>query len=115
MVLGNRPVEQLAGDPSQLHAVLKAIFMESGAVIIETEIARRLLDKIGKDENRARRSPRTWLGATLSRGKPTRRISEREQLVLRQFLALASLPGGGPPSSMELTAAGFAYAFKPGN
>src|ERR1700688_3678668 len=47
MFLSNHPLDRLSADPVTLHDALKEIFMENGAAVIEREIARRLLDKVG--------------------------------------------------------------------
>ncbi|HVC26815.1 MAG TPA: hypothetical protein VND40_01515 [Nitrososphaerales archaeon] len=119
MVISQYPLNRISTDPAMFHKIMKDIFMESGAAIIEREVARRLLEGVG-DERRARgRSHHSWLAAA-SNGKASGRVSKKEKEVLRQFLALESLSEGHPAKAkaeappMDLTATTFAYAFKKG-
>jgi hypothetical protein len=102
------------------HKVLRDVFQESGAVIIEREVARRLLESVGNDMTVEGDSRRSWLATASPRGNESSRVSKKEKEVLRQFLVLESLPKshsrkekpGATP--IDLTVAQFAYAFKKG-
>jgi hypothetical protein len=125
MVLSFRPISHLSKDPAGFHEFLKGIFRDDGAAIIETEIARRLLEKVGSGRGREGRSFLSWLGATLSRAKSSGGVSSREKDALGQFLALESVRKSSSAEtklgarrwangarSFELTASRFAFAFK---
>ena len=128
MVISNCPLHRLSTDPVVFHQVLKGIFMENGAAIIEREIARRLLDKVGNERAPTGRFHGGWLSAASLGSKGPRRASARDKKVLRQFVALATLPQGrrtgvqlgatggtSGATSIELTSLRFADAFKKGN
>lgn len=128
MVLSQHPLTELSADPLRFHEALKGIFLENGAAVIEREIARRLLDKVGSSQDGARRSRHSWLRAARSSAKGKGAATAKERKVLRQFLALALLPKGHPmgagpdatrgairASSIELTSLKFASAFKKGS
>jgi hypothetical protein len=125
MVLSIRPLSQLSADPSGFHEFLKGIFRDDGAAIIEIEIARRLLEKVGKGHVSEGRSFLSRLGSVFSRTRSTGGSSAREQDALRQFLALESVRksrsaedrvGGYSRAnrgrSFELIASRFAFASK---
>ncbi len=126
MVLSIHPLDELSKDPVAFHEALTWIFMDSGAAIIEREIARKLLDRMG--ENPIGKNSHLWsFTIPESHSKSSQRVSEAEKKVLRQFLALASLQKVYPAeseidangdtigaSSIELTALRFASAFKKG-
>ncbi len=119
MVLTQYPLERISADPIVFHEAMKDIFMESGAAIIEREVARRLLDSVGNGGKLGGRSHLSWLAAA-SKGDVRGRVSKREKEVLRRFLALESLSTGRGPKgrgeapTIDLTAATFAFAFKKG-
>lgn len=125
MVLSHAPIDRLAADPAVLHDVLKSIFGEGGSAIIEREISRKLLDKVGIEWAGLGRLHRWWFSATALGANRPGRASAREKEVLRHFVALSAFPkdhsnGGladgttlrsrGP--SLELTSLRFADAFK---
>ena len=127
MVQSHYPLNHLSTDPVTFHKVLKDIFMENGAAIIEREIARKLLDKVGPVGTGGGRLHR-WLATAASSTKGPGRASAREKEVLRQFVALATLPrshpsramldegaGASEATSIELTSTRFASAFKKGS
>jgi len=102
------------------HSVLKDIFMESGAAIIEREVARRLLENVRKENHVEGRRPRSWFQLASSNRKASRPVSKKEKEVLRHFLAPAPPRRGHlakerlEATAIDLTAASFAYAFKKG-
>lgn len=120
MVLSQYPLDRISKDPAVFHKVLKDIFMETGAAIIEREVARRLLENVGNELEATGRSGHRWLATASSNGKGAVRVSKKEKEVLRQFLAPESLPEGRPTrggleeTPIELTATRFAHAFKKG-
>jgi hypothetical protein len=120
-VLSLYPLKQISTDPATFHKVLRDVFQESGAVIIEREVARRLLENVGNDLNVEGDSRRSWLATASSRGKESGRVSKKEKEVLRQFLELESLPKSHArkekpgTTQTDLTVAQFAYAFKKGS
>lgn len=120
MLLTYHPLHLLSTDPVAFHGVLKGIFMENGAAIIEREIARRLLDNMESGRQEAGRLRRLWLGKFASQWDARGKASSREKKVLSQFLALAAVPVGHPSSggrdtaSIEITSMNFASAFKKG-
>jgi hypothetical protein len=128
MLLSHFPLNRLPTDPVVFHETLKGIFMENGASVIEREIARRLLDRMGGERPGEGRLHRWWLAtaAALSAERPGE-ASASEKKVLRQFMTLSSLPKGHltspglrgtggaiTASSLELTSMRFASAFKKG-
>jgi len=121
MVLSLCPLHTITADPAKFHEVLKDIFMESGAVVLEREIGRRLLENVGDGSGLRGSSQHWWLKKATSKARSPGRVSKEEKEVLRQFLALESLPKNhpfgmkAPPTPIDLTAARFAYAFKKGN
>jgi hypothetical protein len=129
MVVRLCPLDRLSTDPAAFHEALKAIFMENGAVIIEREIARRLLDRLGADWAGEGRLHRWWVAnGSSSSAKGPQGASAREKKVLREFVALSALPRGhsteGAPRhaegareaiSLELTSIRFGAAFKKGS
>ena len=128
MVLSHHPLKRLSADPEALHEVLQKIFMDNGALIIEREVARRLLDKVGKERAGEGRLHRWWLPTAASGSKGPGRASASEKRVLRQFVALATLPQGhrravqpgatggiSGATSIEFTSLRFADAFKKGS
>jgi hypothetical protein len=120
MVLSQYPLDSISADPMMFRNAMEDIFMESGAAIIEREVARRLLDAVGDEKGAGVRSRHSWLTAASNQKAPGR-ASKKEKEVLRQFLALESLSKGhsaegkGQSPQIDLTAATFAYAFKKGN
>jgi hypothetical protein len=124
MLLSLRPLSRLSTDPAGFHEFLKGIFMHDGATIIETEIANRLLEKVGNGRGKEGRSFLSWLGATFSRAKSSGGVSAREKDALGQFLALESVRTSRSAEekhgrrrwtsagrAFELTASRFAFAF----
>lgn len=77
------PVEKAAEDPRKFHEVLVSIFMPRGALLIEREIARRLLDRLGKMD-----------GNPGTEGLAEPEIQRRHQVeLLREFAKAAGLSG----------------------
>jgi hypothetical protein len=120
MVLNLYPLKRISTDPAMFHKILKDIFMESGAAIIEREVAARLLENVGNDIGTEEGSGRPWRATAGSTGKASGPVSKKDRQLLRQFLALESLPkshimrGMSEATPIELTAATFAFAFKKG-
>jgi hypothetical protein len=121
LVLSLYPLKQISTDPAMFHKVLRDVFKESGAVIIEREVARILLERVGDDMTVDGDSRRSRLATASSKGKESGRVSKKEKEVLREFLELQPLqksharkekPGAAP---IDLTVAQFAYAFKKGS
>jgi hypothetical protein len=120
-VLSLYPLQQISTDPAMFHKVLRDVFQEPGAVIIEREVTRRLLDSVGNDMTVEGASRRSWLATATSGGKESGRVTKKEKAVLREFLELESLPKsharkqkpGATP--IDLTVAQFASAFKKGS
>jgi hypothetical protein len=125
MVLSFRPLSHLSTDPAGFHEFLKGIFRDDGAAIIEIEIARRLMEKVGDARGREGRSFLSWLGAAFSRAKSSGGVASREKDALGQFLAFESVRQSRSAEaklgarrftnsgrSFELTASRFAFAFK---
>ncbi len=125
MVLSVHPLDSISTDFERFHKAMRAIFKDTGAIIIEREIARILLENVGNERNRQGWWLRMWPLTSSSTGTTVGRASEKEKRLLRRFLALESIPGGhsadperlgeygeGP---IELTAINFAYAFKKGS
>jgi len=121
MVLRLYPLPSLSSDPVRFHRAMVEIFKEEGANIIESEIARRLLEKSAKIASG--RVQHQWF--TLKAfGRRKGQVSADEKKVLKRFVALASLPRDHEPvspispglrsnsSSIELTSLRFAAAFK---
>ena len=128
MVLTTHSLAELSENHLRLHEALSDIFMENGATLIEREIAKRLLDKVGSARDGARRSNSSWLTAARSSASAEGRATARERKVLREFMALALLPRDHQASaepdathgriqarSIELTSVRFASAFKKGS
>jgi hypothetical protein len=121
LVLSLCPLKQVSIDPAVFHKVLRDVFKESGAVIIEREVARRLLQSVGDDVTVEGDSRRSWLATARSGGKESGRGSKKENDVLRQFPEPESLPKGHArkekpvATPIDLTVAQFAYAFKKGS
>jgi hypothetical protein len=121
LVLSLYPLKQISTDPAMFHKVLREIFQESGAVIIEREVARRLLEEVGNEMTVEGNSRRSWLATANSKGKESGRVSQKEKEVLQQFLDPESFPKvharkekpGETP--IDLTVEQFAYAFKKGS
>ncbi len=120
MVLKECPLELITAEPARFHEFLKGIFMEGGALVIEREIGRRLLQRLGDEFDPARHSRHRWLVAATTRNNGSARVSKEEREVLRRFLSPEPLPkerigranvGAAP---IEVTAASFARAFKKG-
>src|SRR5271156_5036267 len=61
MVLTKCPLDQISADPEVFHGVLESIFMEQGALVIEREVAHRLLEALGSKTKVEGRSLRSWL------------------------------------------------------
>jgi hypothetical protein len=103
------------------HKVLRDVFQEPGAVIIEREVARRLLESVGNDKTVEGAYRRSWLAAASSNGKESGRVSKKEKEMLRGFLELESTPKGHArkerpgATPIDLTVAQFASAFKKGS
>jgi hypothetical protein len=120
-VLSQYPLKHISTDPAKFHKILREIFQESGAAIIEREVARRLLDNVGNEMIVDGNSRRSWLATASSKGKESGRVSKKEKEVLRQFLVPDSLPKGRAgkekprEAPIDLTVAQFAYAFKKGS
>jgi hypothetical protein len=120
LVLSLYPLDRISGDPAVLHEALKDIFMASGAVIIEREIAKRLVERMGNQAEGEGPQSRSWLAGLAVHLRSPGGASKREKEVLRQFLALESLERGAHANGrleetpIEMTAANFAYAFKKG-
>ena len=117
MVASLCPLERIPADPARFHEVLKSIFKEGGALIIEREIASRLLEGLGEGPDASSRPSHSWLASASSRAKAPRGASKKEREVLRQFLVLESLPRTHPlqrreETQISVTAARFAFAFK---
>ncbi len=128
MVLSHYPLNELSTDPIAFHDFLKGIFMENGSAIIEREIARRLLDGVANGRVGRGGLHLGWLAAATSTPKGPGRALAKEKKILRQFVALATLPRGhqtaanlvpiegtSRASSIELTSLRFADAFKKGS
>jgi hypothetical protein len=101
------PLDLAAADPRKLHELLVSVFKEKGAVVIEREIAKRLLDRLAGDEPKpnAGHQEKTVDGEI------------REQVeTLRRFAEVAGLPGAkgrarGRTADLGSTAVSFADAF----
>jgi hypothetical protein len=128
MVLSLYPLDGPSIDPVGFHDVLKGIFMEEGAAILEQEIARRLLEKVGRKGGGGTRSRLSWMMPASSDANGSRTVSEKDKEVLRQFVASASFPksyrmeaeldgirSGKRSSTIEQTSLRFASAFKKGS
>jgi hypothetical protein len=125
VVLSLHSLESLSSDSERFHRAITAIFLDSGAAILEREIARLLLENIGNEPDREGWWLRVWQMGGSSKGQASGRPSEKEKRILQQFLALASIPHDHPTDSeqveerddgsLEQTAAKFAYAFKKGS
>ncbi len=120
LVLSLYPLKRISTDPAMFHEILSEVFQESGAALIEREVAGRLLQNVGNGMDVRGASRRSWLAAA-SGGREFGRASKREKEVLRQFLALESLADGHARKArpeearIDLTAARFAFAFKKGS
>jgi len=121
LVLSLYPLKQISTDPATFHKVLRDVFQESGAVIIEREVARRLLESVGNGITVEGGSRRSWPATASSRGNDSGRVSRKEKELLRQFLEVESLPKSRPwkekpgATQTDLTVAQFAFAFKKGS
>jgi len=121
LVLSLRPLKRISSDPALFHEVLRDVFQERGAALIEREVAGRLLKNIGNEMNVGRASRGSWLTPAGSWEKQSDWVSKKEKEVLRQFLALESLTedrtrkARSEATQIDLTAANFAYAFKKGS
>ena len=104
------PPEEAAENPKKLHEVLVSIFMERGTMLIEREIAQRLLDRLGKMDI----SP--GMVDKLPEGEPAHGDAHHQVELLREFAKTAGLPGRPRHSSdsMDSTAESFAEAFTTG-
>jgi hypothetical protein len=120
MVLSLQPLGHISTDPAAFHDAMTSIFMERGATIIEREIARRLLDKLGGESARDGRVHRWRFQTSVSGADAPARASAREKEVLRKFVNLATFPQARTmgharePASVEITSMRFASAFKKG-
>jgi hypothetical protein len=121
LVLSLYPLKQISTDPARFHKILREVFQESGAVIIEREVARRLLESVGNEMTAEGSSRRSWLATASSKGRDSGRVSKKEKEVLRQFLEPESFPTGHAKTlkpgatQIDLTVAQFARAFKKGS
>ncbi|MDA4115553.1 MAG: hypothetical protein OK442_03225 [Thaumarchaeota archaeon] len=121
LVLSLYPLGQISTDPVMLHKILRDVFNENGAAVIEREVATRLLANIGNETAPKAGHGGPWRAAPSPKGKASPQVSKREKDVLLKFLALKSLPRGGSGNSrlelspIDLTAARFAHAFKKGS
>jgi hypothetical protein len=112
LVLSLYPLKRISTDPVMFHKILRDVFNENGAVVIEREVATRLLANIGNETPPEAGTGTPWRAA---------QVSKREKEVLLKFLALESLSRGGlgspkpEPGPIDLTAARFAHAFKKGS
>jgi len=120
LVLSLYPLRRISADPAMFHEILSGVFQETGAALIEREVAGRLLQNVGNGMDVGGASRLSWLTAA-SRRKESDRVSKREKEVLRQFLAPESLTEGRARKArpevtqIDLTAARFAFAFKKGS
>jgi len=101
------PLDLAAADPRKLHEVLVSVFKEKGAVVIEREVAKRLLDRLAGEE------PMHDTGHAVKTidGEVQQQIE-----ILRRFAEVAGLPGArgrarGKTADLGLTAVSFADAF----
>jgi len=121
LVLSLYPLKHISTDPAMFHKILRDVFKESGAALIEREVAERLLQNVGNGTEVRGASRRSWLTPAGSGGKESDRVSKKEKEVLRQFLALEPLTQGrtrmvrSEVTQIDLTADRFAYAFKKGS
>ena len=107
MISSLKPIDVFAADPRKLHALLVSIFGEEGTVVIEKEIAKRLLGRIDEGEKPNADAPH---------GEKKRYGDlEYEKRVIRRFAEIAELPGGhskkSARGSIDSTAERFAEAF----
>src|SRR5579863_787724 len=78
------PLDAAAADPRKLHEVLVSVFKEQGAVVIEREIAKQLLDRLAGGE----RKPKG------THEEKTVDVEVHQQVdILRRFAEQAGLPG----------------------
>jgi len=121
LVLSLYPLKQISTDPVMLHKILRDVFNENGAMVIEQEVATRLLANVGSKTPSGAGNGVLRRAAPGSKGRASPQVSKREKDVLLRFLALESLPRGGTGNSrpelspIDLTAARFAHAFKKGS
>jgi hypothetical protein len=102
------PLDLSAADPRKLHELLVSVFKEKGAVMIEREIARRLLDRLASEEGKSA-NPRP-------EEQSVDREIQHQVEVLRRFAEVAGLPGAkirarGKTPDLGSTAVSFADAF----
>jgi len=118
------PKGKLPTDPSAFDSVLESVFMADGAIIIEREIAKRLLEKAGADY-RGGRTFRSWLAVLSSHSSHSKGVTAGEKKKLRRFAAMAAVPSSHSettplgakkgPASLEVTSLRFADAFQKGS
>jgi hypothetical protein len=97
MITRSAPLEVLASDPRKLHEILVSIFTKKGALIIEREIARSLLDALGE----ATHDAADQVGANSAVDNDL----ERQRNVVRLFAKVAALPKGHLGLQQTLSAA----------
>jgi hypothetical protein len=120
LVLSLYPLKRISTDPVMFHKILRDIFNENGAVLIEREVAKTLLANIGNEAS-SEAGPRNLRRAAPSpMSKTPAQVSQMEETLLK-FFALEPLERGGPGNpkpelrQIDLTAARFAHAFKKGS
>lgn len=101
------PIDLAAADPRKLHEILVSVFAEKGAVVIEREIARCLLDRLAGEQP----EPESMHEKVTAEGQIQRQVE-----TLRRFAELAGLPGSkgrarSRTSDLGSTAVSFADAF----
>jgi hypothetical protein len=121
LVLSLYPLKQISTDHAMFHNILREVFQETGAIIIEREVARRLLESVGNEMAAEGSSRRPWLATAGSKGRERGPSSKKEREVLRQFLELEPFSKGHARNAkpgetpIDLTVAQFAQAFKKGS
>lgn len=101
------PIDLAAADPRKLHEILVSVFAEKGAVVIEREIARRLLDRLAGEEPDSK---------PIHEKLTTEGQIQRQVETLRRFAEVAGLPGSKGRARSRMTdlgstAVSFADAF----
>ena len=106
------PIDLAAADPRKLHELLVSIFKLEGALVIERNIAGRLLEGLRQDVRpKTRKAPRPLKNGQSQRSGAANAELEYEANLLRHFAQVAVLPGARPKNlmgSLDSTALRFA-------
>lgn len=82
------PIDLAAADPRRLHELLVSIFEKQGALLVERDIASRLLRSLGEDSSvRQERSPEE---------RKSKAELQHDADLLSRFAEAAALPGARP-------------------